>query len=262
MTRGAKNGTCDAFLGGKVRLRQPSRGNRASIDAILLAAAVPLEAGGLCADLGAGTGAAGLALAVRAPDSRIALVDKDKAALALADENIVLNGLEGRVFIARCDIGGDHACFEDAGLSPGSCAAVMANPPYYPPGTVRLPTDTGRRSAFVAEGIPLSQWLKVAARLLRAKGSAVFIHRPEALAELLEGCRNRFGGIEILPIQPRPQAPAIRIILRAVKSSRAPLRLLPPFILHEAQGSHYAASAGKVLSGDGILPLDEGEAGA
>lgn len=262
MTDRAKNETCDAFLGGRMRLIQPRQGNRASIDAILLAAAVPLRSGDLCADLGAGTGAAGLALGVRVPGGRIALVDKDEATLALAAENITLNALRERVFTVHCDISGESACFDDAGLPPGSCAAVMANPPYYEPGTVRVSPDRGREAAFIALDTTLDQWVRVAARLLRPKGVFAVVHRPEALTGLLAACRNRFGGIEILPIHARPGAPAIRIIVRAIKASRAPLKLLPPFTLHETEGSAFTGAAAKVLSGIEILPLDESGAGA
>ena len=53
----------DAVLGGRLRLRQPLRGHRVGHDAILLAAATAAQAGEHAVDLGAGVGAAGLALA-------------------------------------------------------------------------------------------------------------------------------------------------------------------------------------------------------
>ena len=55
----------DAVLGGRLRLRQPRRGHRVGHDAILLAAATGGRAGEQAVDLGAGVGAAGLALAAR-----------------------------------------------------------------------------------------------------------------------------------------------------------------------------------------------------
>ena len=57
--------TEDAFLGGGLRLRQLKSGHRAGHDAMLLAAATPAR-GNRVADLGAGVGAAGLAVARRA----------------------------------------------------------------------------------------------------------------------------------------------------------------------------------------------------
>src|SRR5665811_2498342 len=55
----------DAVLGGRLRLRQPLRGHRVGHDAILLAAATGGRASEQAVDLGAGVGAAGLALAAR-----------------------------------------------------------------------------------------------------------------------------------------------------------------------------------------------------
>ena len=69
----------DAVLGGKLRLRQPLRGHRVGHDAILLAAATGGRAGELAVDLGAGVGAAGLALAVRVEGLKVTLVEIDQA---------------------------------------------------------------------------------------------------------------------------------------------------------------------------------------
>ena len=87
----------DAVLGGRLRLRQPKRGHRVGHDAILLAAACPREPGDKVVDLGAGVGAAGLALAARVPGTTVTLVEIDPKLAALAGENARLNGLEARV---------------------------------------------------------------------------------------------------------------------------------------------------------------------
>ena len=57
----------DAFLGGRLLLRQPADGHRIGTDAVLLAAAAPGDFSGLAIDAGAGVGAAGLALAIARP---------------------------------------------------------------------------------------------------------------------------------------------------------------------------------------------------
>jgi len=63
--------TEDAFLGGRLRLRQPAAGYRAAIDPVLLAAAVPAAAGDSVADLGCGVATAGLCLLARVPGARV-----------------------------------------------------------------------------------------------------------------------------------------------------------------------------------------------
>src|SRR6266568_6617680 len=87
----------DAVLGGRLRLRQPKRGHRVGHDAILLAAACPARAGERVVDLGAGVGAAGLALALRVAGIEVALVEVDAGLARLAAQNAQINGLATRV---------------------------------------------------------------------------------------------------------------------------------------------------------------------
>ena len=76
--------TEDAFLGGKLRLRQPKSGHRAGHDAMLLAAATPARPGDRVVDLGAGVGAAGLAVARRIAGIELVLVEIDEGLAELA----------------------------------------------------------------------------------------------------------------------------------------------------------------------------------
>ena len=85
--RSAGDVTEDTVLGGRLRLRQPRRGHRVGHDAILLAAAVPARAGETVVELGAGVGAAGLALASRVPGIRLTMVELVPRLAALAAEN-------------------------------------------------------------------------------------------------------------------------------------------------------------------------------
>src|ERR1700690_1700133 len=79
--------TEDAFLGGKLRLRQPKTGHRAGHDAMLLAAATPACPGDRVVDLGAGVGAAGLAVAKRVAGIELVLVEIDNGLAELARAN-------------------------------------------------------------------------------------------------------------------------------------------------------------------------------
>src|SRR5437763_12535637 len=88
--------TLDAVLGGRLTLRQPKRGHRVGHDAILLAAATQAHSGEHAIELGAGAGAAGLALAQRIPDLKVTLVEIDAALAMLAAENAARNGLGDR----------------------------------------------------------------------------------------------------------------------------------------------------------------------
>src|SRR5256885_16815406 len=85
--------TEDAFLGGQLRLRQPKSGHRAGHDAMLLAAATPARSGDRVIDLGAGIGAAGLAIAKRVAGIELFLVEIGEGLAALARGNAAGHGI-------------------------------------------------------------------------------------------------------------------------------------------------------------------------
>src|SRR5689334_10045439 len=89
----------DSFLGGRLRLRQLKTGHRAGHDAMLLAAATSARAGHRVVDLGAGVGAAGLALARRVEGIDLALVDIDETLAVLARSNAAANAIAADVIV-------------------------------------------------------------------------------------------------------------------------------------------------------------------
>jgi tRNA1(Val) A37 N6-methylase TrmN6 len=95
-----------------------------------------------------------------------------------------------------------------------------------------------------------------ASRLLAARGVLTLIWRADGLAELLRTMPPVFGGITVLPVHPRPAAPAIRILVRAVKGSRAPLALMPGLVLAD-EHSHPTDAANAILRQGQVLPLAE-----
>src|ERR1700693_5278448 len=91
--------TEDAFLGGKLRLRQLKSGHRAGHDAMLLAAATPARAGDRLVDFGAGVGAAGLAVAKRVAGIKLVLVEIDSELADLARGNAAANAIAADVIV-------------------------------------------------------------------------------------------------------------------------------------------------------------------
>jgi tRNA1(Val) A37 N6-methylase TrmN6 len=242
----------DAVLGGKLLLRQPRGGHRVGHDAILLAAATAARAGDHAVDLGAGVGAAGLALARRVEGLAVTLVEIDPTLAALGRDNAVRNGLGERVRVVCLDVAVPAKAFAAHGLAAGEADCVLMNPPF---NAAQNPSpDRRRRLAHVAAQETLGQWLGTAALLLRPQGIATLIWRADGLDAVLAALAVGFGAVTLLPVYPKPGAPAIRVLARAIKASRAPLTLLPGFILADASGKP-TAEAEAVLRGCAVLPL-------
>jgi tRNA1(Val) A37 N6-methylase TrmN6 len=244
--------TDDAVLGGRLRLRQPRHGHRVGHDAILLAAASGGKRGEYVVDLGAGVGAAGLALARRVPGLTVTLVEVDPALAALAVENARRNRLAARVRAVALDVAGGARTFAAAGLQPGCAAGVLMNPPFHDPAHHRVSPDPRRVLAHAGPG--LDPWVRCAARLLGTRGTLTLIWRADGLDAALDTLAPRFGAITILPVHPRPDAAAVRVLVQARKGSRAPLALLPGLFLNDAAGRPSEA-AEAVLRDAGALPM-------
>jgi tRNA1(Val) A37 N6-methylase TrmN6 len=245
--------TDDAVLGGRLRLKQPRRGHRIGHDAMLLAAATGAEPGEHAVELGSGVGAAGLALAARVAGVTVTLVEIDPGLAALAAENARRNDLGGRVRSVALDVGAEARRFADAGLAPGCAARVLMNPPFNDPGRHNASPDPLRRRAHMAAR-SLDAWVRCAARLLQPHGVLTLIWRAEALADVLAALGPRFGAITVMPVHPRPGAPAIRVLVRAEKGSRLPLVVVPGLALNDEAGRPSQAAEAVLRQGES-LPL-------
>ena len=239
--------TEDLVLGGKVRVRQPRVGYRAGLDAALLAAACDAKAGERVLEAGCGVGGALLAAAVRRPDARFVGVERDPAALDLARLNVALNGLDARVEVLAADIAKG---FRAPGLEPFD--AAIANPPFFDDAASLRGPHPSRTDAYIAtEG--LAAWCAFLLKAVREGGSITIIHRADRLADLLAGLAPKAGSFRIRPIQPFADERAKRVIVRAIKTGKAPLALLPPLVLHERGGGKHTVEAEAILRGGAEL---------
>jgi tRNA1(Val) A37 N6-methylase TrmN6 len=248
--------TDDAVLGGRLQLLQPRRGHRVGHDAILLAAAAGARAGEHVVELGAGVGAAGLALALRIEGLRVTLVERDADLVALAADNAARNGLADRVRAIALDVAASAQKFAAAGLAAGSADGVLMNPPFNDPARHRQSPHPGRHEAHTGSPDLLPSWLRTASRLLRAEGVFTLIWRADELGRVLGLLGAHQGGISVLPVHPRADQPAIRILVRVHKGSRTPLRLYPGLVLGDPDGRP-TGDAEAVLRHAASLPIAE-----
>jgi tRNA1(Val) A37 N6-methylase TrmN6 len=247
MNEAAPGITEDAILGGRVRLLQPAKGHRAGTDAVLLAAASNAKPGEIVIDAGAATGAVGLMAAARAA-VRLVFVERDPVLAELCRRNIALNGVEGEVAVADLL---DRDSRERAGLVPDGADCVLTNPPFLEEGRARISPDAGRAAAHALPPDGLAAWIKACGALLRPKGRLVLVHRADRLLECLALLSKGFGGLRLRLVHPQADEPATRLLVTAIKGSRAPLEVAPPLILHHE--GHFTPFAEALHRGDAVL---------
>lgn len=231
-----------AFLNGRVIAAHPEGGFKSGTDAVLLAAAVPAEAGQRVLELGSGTGAASLCLLARVPKLDLTGVEIDPETARFAQDNARANN-SGAAFV-NADI------FD---LPPGlrrDFDQVFANPPFHEGG--QQSPDPARARALSDEG-SLAQWLSLGLQRTVSGGFFTAILRADRLPEALGALGQR--GVNLLPLWPRAGMAARRAILLARKGSRAPFALLPGLVLHEADG-RYTDETEAILRGEGQLAME------
>lgn len=214
----------DDFLGGRVRIEQPARGYRAGADTVMLAAACPARPEQSVLELGCGVGTALLCLAARVPELSLTGVEREADFVRLAGANAERNHTSVQVIEADLT-----ALPSD--LRAMSFDHVILNPPFFAQGT---PAPDDSRASARHEDTPLAIWIETALRRLRPGGYITVIHLASRLDGLLCGLSGQAGDIAILPVAARAGRDAGRIIVSARKGSRGSLRLLAPFIMHQA----------------------------
>jgi tRNA1(Val) A37 N6-methylase TrmN6 len=237
--------TENGILGGRIRLSQPAKGYRAGLDAALLAAACDARAGERVLEPGCGAGAAMLAAAVRRPSALFVGIERGLHALALANANIRANALEARVQALAGDVA--HPPAPGAPFDAGLC-----NPPFFDDRAALRAPHPSKSAAFLADD-GLGAWTTFLLASVREGGTITLIHRADRLADLLGLLSAKAGSFQVRPVHPFADAPAKRVLVRAVKQGRAPLQLLAPLVLHARGGPKHTPEIEAVLRGEASI---------
>jgi tRNA1(Val) A37 N6-methylase TrmN6 len=183
-------------------------------------------------DVGAGVGIVGLCVASRLPGVRVTMVERDAGLADLAGRNVARNGFGDRARVILADVAQPLAdCPELAGAAE-SFDHVLANPPFFVQGRGTAAPDPVKAGANAMPEGSLDRWLRFMAAMARPGGRIGLIHRADALADVLGALAGRFGGAVIVPLHSRTGEAAARVLVHAVKGSRAPLQLCPGLVLH------------------------------
>ena len=231
--------TVDTLLRGRIKLLQPARGFRASVDPVLLSGFVSPPLGRFL-DLGCGTGAVAFLLLARDPEARGVGIELQPRLAALAASAVVENGFSERFQVVSGDI-------RQHQLPAASFDLVVANPPFQPRGHGELPPDEEKSIAHHEVAVTLAEWLHAAARLVRPEGRVAAVFAASRTAELLLTlAEHGLCPMRLRPVYPRPGVTATRVLVEARRlSGPRPLAVEPPLWVHE--GDRYSPEVRQLL---------------
>ena len=235
----------DYLLNKRVKIFQPNDGYRASIDAVMLAAAVgSVKKGDAILDVGSGTGAVSLCLAERFKTSGITIrgAEIQKKLASLAEMSAAANGFDF-VHFENLDIFENPPPFN-------SFDRVVTNPPYSE-ADMPSPNDS-KATAHNFKNAGLEKWISFCLKLTKPQGYFYIINRAEALEKIIAALYGKTGALKIIPIYSKEGQNAKRVIVCARKGSKAPLILTPGITMHGSDGA-YSSQAERILRGGGAI---------
>ena len=231
-----------------IRIIQPRKGYRFSIDSILLARFAQIRKSDRVLELGAGAGVISIAIAALHQPREVVALELQPALTAMIRRSVEINGIE----TVRA-VTGDLQKIPDAEIARESFDVVVANPPYRASNAGRISPHQARRIARSEASATLEDFIAAAARCARRGARAAFVFAADRSAELIATLREHdLEPKRIRFVHPYVDAPATTILLEARKYGGVEVAILPPLILFDAPGV-YTAEAREIL-GDVASP--------
>lgn len=229
------------LLNGRISILQPQVGYRAAIDPIFLAATMDPQPKDRVLEVGAGVGTAMLCLASRVGDCFITGLELQSDLVQLGIQNILNNKFENRLNLIQGDLR-----IPPASLIVETFHHVMANPPYLPGNLASASPHSSKALAHHEGNVTLKDWINFCLKMLIPKGSITLIHRADRLDSILTVLAGKVGEIKILPLWPKQNKPAKRVLIQGRKGISSPSCLEPGMILHQEDG-RYTSQAEAIL---------------
>ena len=184
-------------------------------------------------DLGTGTGVIPL-LTADEVDKYFA-IELNHEAAELARRNVELNHLSEKISVTE----GDYRRIRDF-FSAESFDLVIANPPYYPVKAGESNKLIGVARARHEFTATLEDVVTAARFVLKYHGSFCMIHSATRLCEIIDALhRHQFEPKRLQMIYPKKNRDANLVMIDSIVGGNAgSLKILPPLVIHEDDGSY------------------------
>ena len=243
----------------QLRVYQPIKGYRVSIDAILLASVVrcgPKYKKIL--DVGCGVGGVSLCLAKRSKSRvKITGLDTQQQGLEIFKQNIIENHLTPEIpFVCEGSIFENCKSWktnESSTIFPNSFDQVVTNPPYFESHNQAVSKNKNRAEAhhFFSENreMGLNNWILKCLKMLRPRGYFHIVHRAQRLGSIISTLEGNCGDIVVLPVFPREDSKdAGRVIVSCRKGSKGETAILRGINIHcDSEKKKYTKVAYDIL---------------
>ena len=229
------NERLDMVVGTDLQLIQKIDGTAFAIDTLLLANFVRLpDSVKRVADLGSGNGILTFLLKYRRSDLDLTGFEIQEEYFNLAQRNITLNSQLKHIAFERMDVREIPSR-----ILPESFDLVVANPPYFPKGSGRIPSHPGRALARHELAGTLRDFVDAASYLI-PYGSSLFLVIPsERFYETLETFKSlQFGLRRAQFVLPREGQPSHLVLVQAERFYNGKHEALPNIAIHLADGSY------------------------
>jgi tRNA1Val (adenine37-N6)-methyltransferase len=226
--------TLDSLFQGRLKVIQPERGYRFSMDSVILAGLTRVRPRDRIVDLGTGCGVIPLLLASQHSVDHIVGIEVQDSLASMAQRNVIINRLSNRIRIVHGDLRTAHEIVTDQ-----TASLVVSNPPYRELRSGRLNPCTEKvvaRHEVLAE---LRDVVRAAARLLSPRGRLALIYPARRLPSLFKelGAAG-FVARHLRLIHTTLDAPAKLVHLESVRSRGEELHVHRPLAVYEQNGTY------------------------
>lgn len=168
-------------------------------------------------------------------NSHIIGVELQKEIYDLAKGTIRINNLENRIDILNMDVKDVIRLYET-----DSFDLITCNPPYFKYlESSNINQNEIKSIARHEIKVNLEDIISISKKLLKNNGSLVLVHRTERLSEIIELLnKNNMEAKRIRFIYPKEGEDSNLVLIDAHKNAKIGLKVLPPLICHNNDGSY------------------------